>query len=157
VCGSCARIDGPAGSVTVRIVDRCPECKPGDIDLSPQAFEQIAPLADGRVTIHWEYVPCAVEGPVVYHFKEGSNPWWTAIQVRNHRHAVAKLEWRAPDGDFRVVPRESYNFFVESSGMGEGPYTLRVTDVLGNVLTDEGIPFIEAGDAPGKGQFPGCP
>jgi expansin (peptidoglycan-binding protein) len=49
-----------------------------------------------------------------------------------------------------------YNFFVKADGMGEGPFTFRVTDVYGQSLEDEGIPFIEAGDAPGAGQFPAC-
>jgi len=35
-CGACARIVGPQGTVDVRIVDRCPECPQGDIDLSPR-------------------------------------------------------------------------------------------------------------------------
>jgi expansin (peptidoglycan-binding protein) len=27
-CGMCAQVTGPDGSITIRIVDRCPECKP---------------------------------------------------------------------------------------------------------------------------------
>jgi len=77
-CGACAAIDGPDGSVVVRIVDRCPECSPGDIDLSADAFARIAAPVAGRVAIRWRYVACAVVGPVRYRFKEGSNPFWTA-------------------------------------------------------------------------------
>jgi len=154
-CGACARVKGPTGEVTVRIVDRCPECKPGDIDLSPQAFEKIAALSAGRVDISWTYVPCAVQGPIVYHFKDGSNPWWTAVQIRNHRHAIAKVEWL--DGaTWKALPRFQYNFFIEEAGMGDGPYTLRVTDVHGHILQDEGIEGGDDTDAPGKGQFPDC-
>lgn len=156
VCGSCASIDGPNGSVTVRIVDRCPECPAGDIDLSPEAFAKIAALEQGRVPITWRYVPCDVGGPIVYHFKEGSNPWWTAVQIRNHRYAIATLEYQGADGAMRTVARESYNFFVEASGMGPGPYTFRVTDDKGQVVEDSGIPFVEAGDSPGHAQFPQC-
>jgi expansin len=156
VCGACAHVKGPDGAVTVRIVDRCPECVHGDIDLSPDAFKMLAPLEKGRIPISWQFVPCDVTGPVVYHFKEGSNQWWSAVQIRNHRNAVAKLEWRADDGSFREAPRESYNYFIEASGMGPGPYTLRITDVFGSILEDSGIPFVEAGDSPGKGQFPAC-
>ncbi len=38
VCGACVHITGPSGEATVKIVDQCPECKVGDIDLSPEAF-----------------------------------------------------------------------------------------------------------------------
>lgn len=156
VCGACVAIDGPEGSVTVRIVDRCPECPQGDIDMSPQAFEKISPLEAGRVPISWRYVACGLSGPIVYHFKEGSNPYWTAVQVRNHRYPIAKFEWLTPGGDYKELPRESYNYFLEEGGMGEGPYTFRVTDVLGQVLEDSGVGFVEAGDAPGAAQFPAC-
>jgi len=156
VCGACARVKGPEGEVTVRIVDLCPECAHGDIDLSPQAFEMLAPLEKGRIPISWQFVPCVVSGPIVYHFKEGSNQWWSAVQIRNHRNAIEKLEYKADDGSWRSAGRVDYNYFLEPQGMGPGPYTFRVTDVYGNVLEDSGIPFVVAGDAPGKAQFPAC-
>src|SRR5687768_4948086 len=52
-CGQCATVDGPSGSVTVRIVDSCPDCEPGQLDLSQQAFERIAALHLGRVPVKW--------------------------------------------------------------------------------------------------------
>lgn len=154
-CGTCVRIDGPDGSVDVRIVDQCPECPEGDIDLSPAAFERIAPLEAGRVEIAWEYISCPVQGDVVYHFKDGSNAWWTAVQIRNHRNAIATFEFER-DGAFVEVPRVDYNYFVEESGMGEGPFTFRITDVLGNTIEDSDIPLLDDADAPGAGQLPAC-
>lgn len=155
-CGACVRVDGPMGSVDVRIVDRCPECPAGDIDLSPEAFSQIAELSAGRVPISWRYIPCNVSGPVVFQFKEGSNPWWTAVQLRNHRHAIASLVYRNDAGDFVDVARLEYNYFVEDSGMGPGPYTFRVTDVLGQTLEQSGIAFAEAQEVSGDAQFEAC-
>jgi expansin (peptidoglycan-binding protein) len=154
-CGACVRIDGPDGTVDVRIVDRCPECPAGDIDLSPEAFARIAALEAGRVPIAWRYVPCPVEGPIVHHFKDGSNPWWTAVQIRNHRHAIARFEYLAGDS-WVEVPRLDYNYFVEETGMGEGPLSFRVTDVHGSIVEDSGIPSLDDADAPGGGQFPAC-
>ncbi len=156
VCGACAAVDGPDGSVTVRIVDRCPECASGDLDLSPQAFERIAPLSAGRVPISWRFVACDVSGPVRYRFKDGSNPFWTAIQVRNHRHAVARLEARTGDGGWRAIPRESYNYFVATDGLGAGPLTLRVTDVHGLTLEDTGVPPGDSTEVAGAAQLPAC-
>jgi expansin (peptidoglycan-binding protein) len=154
-CGACARVAGPDGEVTVRIVDLCPDCAKGQIDLSPQAFEKIAALDKGRVPISWQYVACDVSGPVTYHFKDGSNQWWTAIQMRNIRHAVSKLEFEK-DGDFVAVDRLDYNYFVAESGMGEGPLKLRVTDVHGSALIDEGIALADNADRAGAAQFPAC-
>jgi expansin (peptidoglycan-binding protein) len=155
-CGACAHLVGPAGEVTIRVVDQCPECKPGDIDLSPEAFVKIAALEQGRVPIDWKYVECAVGGPIRYRFKEGSNQWWTALQIRNHRHGIQKVEYQNANGDFQAVNREDYNYFVEPAGMGPGPYVFRVTDVYDNVITDTGIAHQEAAEVPGALQFPAC-
>jgi expansin (peptidoglycan-binding protein) len=154
-CGACAHLVGPSGEVTVRIVDQCPECPKGNIDLSPQAFDHIAQRAQGRVTISWQYVACAVQGPLRYRFKEGSSQYWTAVQVRNHTNAIAKFEYQKA-GAFVEVARESYNYFVEASGMGPGPYTFRVTDVYGGQVTDTGIALRVAAEVAGKSQLAAC-
>ena len=52
-CGACVELTGPNATITIRIVDRCPECPAGDIDLSPEAFAAIAELSQGRVPITW--------------------------------------------------------------------------------------------------------
>lgn len=155
-CGSCITITGPKGRVTVRVVDQCPECPEGHVDLSPFAFAQIADLPLGLVPVKWHYVPCPVQGNIVFHFKPGSNQWWTAVQVRNHRNRVVKLEYLQSNGTYKTVRRLDYNYFVEPTGMGPGPYTFRVTDIHGNVLVSAGIPHIENGEAVGSGQFPTC-
>ena len=123
---ACVHVVGPSGEVTVRIVDRCPECNMGDIDLSPQAFSKLADTALGRVPITWKYVACDVTGPLVYHFKEGSNEWWTAVQIRSSRYAIAGLEVQK-DGEYVSVGRVDYNYFVADAGMGPGPYTSSAT------------------------------
>jgi expansin (peptidoglycan-binding protein) len=154
-CGAYVRVSGPKGNVMVRIVDLCPECKAGHLDLSKEAFAKIADLPLGKVAITWQVVSPAMSGPIAYHFKDGSNQWWTAVQIRNHRNPISKLEYRNASGQWVRVPRVSYNYFVQTNpGMGTGPYTFRVTDWYGNVITDSGIPHIENGTVNGKSQFP---
>lgn len=58
VCGQCAEVSGPKGTVTVLINDRCAGCKGDSMDLSTQAFTQIATKSQGRVSITWHYVDC---------------------------------------------------------------------------------------------------
>lgn len=155
-CGTCVRVSGPDGEIAIRIVDLCPECNQGDIDLSPFAFSLLADTNRGRVPITWQVIPCEVVGPIVYRFKDGSNQWWTAVQVRNHRYPIVKLEFLTEQGTFKSVNRTSYNYFVEEDGMGTGPFTFRVTDIYGHVLTDSGIVHIENGTIAGSSQFPPC-
>jgi expansin len=143
-CGSCVRVKGPKGEVTVRIVDRCPDCSANHIDLSKQAFAKIAELSAGRVDVTFQTVACDVSGPVAYHFKDGSSKYWTAIQVRNHRLPVAKLEYRKGSA-YVEMKREEYNYFVEPSGVGDQPggLTVRLTAADGQTL-EETLP----GDIP---------
>lgn len=54
-CGRTIKVKGPKGSVTVKVVDTCPGCGSGALDLSPAAFEKIADLSAGRVPISWSY------------------------------------------------------------------------------------------------------
>ncbi|KAJ2110838.1 hypothetical protein GGI16_000118 [Coemansia sp. S142-1] len=58
VCGKCALVKGPKGQVKVKITDRCPVCKTGDLDLSPSAFQQIGDFDAGRIPISWSFVAC---------------------------------------------------------------------------------------------------
>lgn len=158
-CGAYVEVSGPSGSVVVRIVDKCPDagCRAGHLDLSPQAFAKIAPIERGIVPITWRVISPALTGPIAYHFKDGSNQWWTAVQVRNHRNPIAKLEYRNSSGAWVAVTRLDYNYFVEPAGMGPGPYSLRVTDVYGNVLIDNNIAHTENGTVNGAAQFPAGP
>ena len=155
-CGACAQITGGDGKqIVVRIVDLCPECQTGHIDLSPEAFAKLGDLSLGVMPVTWQYASCDYQGPIQYKFKEGSNQWWTAVQIRHHQNRIAKFEYEK-DGAWVEVLRTDYNYFVEDQGMGPGPYHFRVTDIAGQVLEDSGIPFQEGGVIDGTGQFPPC-
>lgn len=152
-CGQCIEVKGPSGTVTVRVVDLCPECGAGHLDLSREAFAQIADPARGRVDIQWTPVTCPVAGNVAYRFKEGSSRWWTAIQVRNHRLPIAALAYRT-GGAWIDVTREDYNYFVVAGGVGtDGPFDVRITASDGQQLEDT-LPGVQEGQVfSGSGQF----
>ena len=160
ICGAYVELVGPNGTITIRIVDQCPECPAGNIDLSPSGFAKMAELAKGRVPITWRIVSPDISGPIRYRFKEGSSQWWTAVQIRNHRNPIAKLEFRDTNGQFVAMERQSYNYFLRpgsNQGLGPGPYTFRVTDSYGNLLTDSGIALRVAGEVAGSAQLPKMP
>ena len=139
VCGACAAVVGPTGNVTVRIVDLCPGCESGHLDLSPQAFQKISPLSAGKVPITWTLVPCQVSGNVEYRYKDGSSQYWTAIQVLNHRLPIAKLEWKTQtQTGYADVALASYDYLrPQSSGVGtKDGGRVRITAWDGQVLED---------------------
>ena len=151
MCGAYLQVQGPRGEITVKIVDRCPECRPGDIDLSERAFARIADPVAGRVPITWKLVSPDIGGTVAYRYKEGSSQWWCGIQVRNHRNPVATLEVRT-GSTWRQLPRQEYNYFVSDNGAGCGS-DIRVTDIYGQTLTDTGITITPNVDQRGRAQF----
>jgi expansin (peptidoglycan-binding protein) len=154
MCGAFIEVSGPSGTVTVRVVDRCPECAVGDVDMSPQAFERIAPLVAGRIAIRWRLLSPAISGNISYKFKEGSNQWWTAVQIRNHRNPIYSVEYRTGAGAWQPMVRQSYNYFLAETGLGAGPATLRVTDIYGNTIVDTGLNWSAGALLPGSAQFP---
>jgi expansin (peptidoglycan-binding protein) len=155
-CGERVRVTRGSRWVVVLITNHCPDCGRGHIDLSPAAFRRLAEPRLGRVRVSWRIVAPPVSGAIVFSFKDGSSRWWTAIQVRNHRTPVARLDVRR-GGAWSRLPRSGWNHFVAQSGLGPGPYTLRVTDIFGRRLISRSVPLRPAGTVRGEGQFPAPP
>ncbi|KAJ3579652.1 hypothetical protein NPX13_g912 [Xylaria arbuscula] len=42
-------------TANAKIVDKCPSCAAGSIDVSPTVFQIFEPLGTGRVHVDWEY------------------------------------------------------------------------------------------------------
>ncbi len=155
-CGACISVSGPKGKVTVQIVDECPECKEGDIDLTRQAFAKIANVKDGRVPISWKFVPCPLAAKnknIKVRHKDGSHQYWTAIQVYNTRYAINKLEYEKSKGKWKKMERTDYNYFLEPSGI-KPPMKLRVTSVLGQKEVMYNVPFKLGSSIVSRKQFP---
>ncbi|RSM65461.1 hypothetical protein DMB66_16580 [Actinoplanes sp. ATCC 53533] len=152
-CGAYVRVRAANGaSVTVRITNLCPlPCAPGQIDLSPQAFAKLAEPSLGEVPITWKLLSPDLSTKISIRYKTGSSRWWCALQVINHRNAVARLEVRA-GGGWRRLPRESFNYFVSDRGDGCGD-AIRVTDIYGQRLTFTGVAISPDVVQPTREQF----
>jgi expansin len=151
-CGAYLNVTGPNGTVRIRVVDRCPECPPGAIDLSRPAFAKIAPVAAGKVAISWRLQSPSGLGPVSYRYKSGSSRYWCAIQVRDHRNPVRSLQVKV-GSSWKTLARQEYNYFVSESGSGCGG-TIRITDIYGHRLTSTGIRVAPGTTQRGQAQFP---
>ncbi|KAI1100880.1 RlpA-like double-psi beta-barrel-protein domain-containing protein-containing protein [Jackrogersella minutella] len=55
VCGRKINIHYGGKTATATVVDKCPSCASGSIDVSPAVFKQLASLDKGRVKVTWEY------------------------------------------------------------------------------------------------------
>ncbi len=153
-CGACVDVTGPSGSmVRVRIVDECGDCAPGQLDMHPDAFAELAPKTEGRIPITWTFVACDVVGPVKYKFKDGSNPYWTAVQVRNSRYPIKKFESSKDGKAWTELQLQGFAYYLNSGGFGSGTTQVRITAENDTTLIDT-LPEVQASlEVTGQAQF----
>jgi expansin (peptidoglycan-binding protein) len=166
VCGACVEItrQDTGRKVTVTIVDRCPECPPGHIDLSADAFAELEDLDLGCVgpsqgcqhyRISWRYVACPVTEDISFRLQPPTNPWWRSFLVQDHRYPISKLAIEV-NGAWQQAVRQDYNYWLVGDGnIGPAPWPVRLTDVNGSVVQAT-IDAAADGDIPGDIQFPPC-
>ncbi|MFV2108148.1 MULTISPECIES: expansin EXLX1 family cellulose-binding protein [unclassified Micromonospora] len=145
-CGGHLDVTGPRGTVRVVIMDQCPECAVGHLDLSREAFARIADPVRGIVDLSYRAVVDPPTGPLAVRVKQGASQWWFAVRVTDHGNPLATVEARI-GSEWRGLVRHDYNYWLADDGLGPGPYSLRVTDVYGNRATVPGVQL-----APGRTQ-----
>lgn len=83
-CGGYLEVHGPDGSVRVEVIDQCPGCGAGHIDLSEAAFSAIASLNQGLIDVTYQpLVNPSLPGPVSLLVKQGSSQYWLALLAMN--------------------------------------------------------------------------
>lgn len=138
-CGGYLDVTGPKGKVRVLIMDQCPECAAGHIDLSKEAFAKIADPVQGIVSVTYKAViNPSLPGPLTFRIKEGASRYWFAVLVGNHGNPLRSVEVKS-GSTWRKTARKDYNYWLYESGLGSGPYTIRVTDVYGQQATATGV------------------
>jgi expansin (peptidoglycan-binding protein) len=139
-CGSYLEVTGPDRSVTVEVVDQCPECRPGHIDLSEQAFARIAQLSAGLVPVTYHtIIDPPLPAPLSLRVKEGSSPYWLALLPIGSGNPITSVRVSSASHGWHDLARASYNYWLAPSGMGAGPFTVQLTDAVGHQATVAGI------------------
>ncbi|KAM0556080.1 hypothetical protein ACHAPJ_006068 [Fusarium lateritium] len=134
-CGACIEVTGPSGTIKAMIVDQCPECEPGHLDLFPDAFKAVGGT-DGIVETSYKFVECGITTPLVLHNKEGTSTNWFSIQVVNANEPVTSLEVSTDGGStWQKTERKDYNFFENSAGFGSDSVDVKVTSSTGKTVT----------------------
>ena len=137
-CGGYLEVRGPDGSVRVKVVDRCPGCAAGHIDLSEIAFARLARLSAGRIDVTYMHLADPpLPGPLTVEVKRGSSRYWLGLLADNTGNPLASVQVRTSSG-WLSLRRGSDNYW-NASGAGPGPYTVRLTDTQGHRVTVRGI------------------
>ncbi|RLN20744.1 hypothetical protein BBJ28_00001027 [Nothophytophthora sp. Chile5] len=159
-CGRCAEVscadDRCADQTTtevVQLLDRCPECAHGALDLSPTVFTSLTGSDPARYTIKWKFVDCPLSGNVNYCLKGGSNNFWTAVQPTNVATGVSGLQINGQD---TTMIDSAYYYLLDGASQTQTDLTsmtITLTDVNGNSIEDT-VSLTAGSCTEGSHQFP---
>ncbi len=126
--------------MTAEVVDQCPPCGAGHIDLSEQAFARIAPLSAGLVGVSYHTIADPpLPGPLSVLVKTGSSAYYLALLPVNTGNSLASVQVSSPSHGWQDLTRASYGYWLAPAGLGAGPFTVRLTDSAGHQATLTGI------------------
>ncbi|MEM7590393.1 MAG: expansin EXLX1 family cellulose-binding protein [Cyanobacteria bacterium P01_A01_bin.83] len=152
--GAFMQVSGPkqregAAPIIVQVADLLVERADG-MDMSAEAFAKVADPIDGTVNIEYElvgpgddYVTAyghSIGDGIVVETIEGTNPYYGATRLNNHRYPIESVELIADNGNLIELNRESDNRFVMSGNYPlNGVQDLLVTDIFGQQVTLDDI------------------
>jgi hypothetical protein len=138
ICDACIQITTGSGeSIVARVVTYGDTTAPGDIDVSPSVYDELNPEDAYPRPMTWQLAKCPESGALRYEWQTGANVWWTSLWVRNPRVPLSKVEVKSKNHpSFVALRREADGTLNDDSGFGEGSFTLRLTAVDGQVITD---------------------
>jgi hypothetical protein len=160
-CGACIRIQASNIALEAIVVNLgSSRLAPDRPRLGVSRASLTLLLPDGSTFvpegIPWTFTSCssATEG-MIFTLQQGSSTTYAALLVQNHRYRIQKAEYRS-GAAFRALVRTTYNSWVAQTGMGAGPFTIRLTDINGAVVEQTGIPLSVEMPFRGQAQFPVC-
>lgn len=136
LCDACIYVTTAAGKSALLRVVTYGDTSTNSIDVSPAAF---AVLDSGEFprAMTWQLARCNDTGPLLYEFQTGSNPFWTSLWVRNARVPLASVEvTSARHASPVTLERAGDGTLTDASGFGEGRFTITVTGVDGQRVSD---------------------
>ena len=117
--------------VKLMVVDLCPECKEGDLDLSIPAYEDVTGRWPHRLRVEWEWTDCGewYDDDIRMDIKDGSNDWWRGFYFSNSRYPLRSISINGRD-----LERQEFNFWTDRGDLGKGPYKIALTASTGETV-----------------------
>ena len=159
--GAFLSVSGPrqregAAPIIVQVSDLLYERSDG-LDLSEEAFAQVADPIDGVVNIDYELIGPGDDFQTPYGYTIGqgivvegiseSNPWYGAVRFNNHRYPIESVDLLTESGDTIAMERRDDNRFTIENGALYGAQDLVVTDIFGQQVTLNDIDITNGSDA----------
>lgn len=135
-CDTCISVQTARGKSAVLRVVSWGQTTKNSIDVSPDAWTILNSGEDPR-SMTWQFTKCPDTGNIMYEFKPGTHEWWSAFWVRNARLPIKSVEVKGAGHDFGGTTLDGDGSRVDAAGgFGKGAFTIRVTSVDGQVITD---------------------
>jgi expansin (peptidoglycan-binding protein) len=134
--GAYIEITGPKGTTVAYVTDCYTEALEGALDLCRISCDKIGDtnVPGGRIPLTWRVIEAPITGNFTYRILPASSKWWLALQVRNHKYPVMKLEY-FNNGEWIDVPKDRCNYFAIRN-LTSSTLEIRITDIRGKVVTD---------------------
>ncbi len=138
-CGRCATVQcidsrcSSSESILVQILDQCPECKYGDLDLSPSVFKTLTGSDPSRYKIQWDFVECPISGSIKYCFNRGSNNYWVAIQPTNFAYGIYDMKI---NGISSRIMQNAYYYLSTDKWINTSSIDIELTNINGDKISD---------------------
>uniref|UniRef100_H3GJJ9 Expansin-like EG45 domain-containing protein n=2 Tax=Phytophthora ramorum TaxID=164328 RepID=H3GJJ9_PHYRM len=138
-CGRCIEVScideqctAQNKTAVVQVLDRCPECAHGALDLSPTVYKEITGLDPNRLTVRWRFVDCPDPGTVQVCLKEGSNSNWIAVQPTNGAVGVKSV---TVNGAATTMLDGAYYYVSTASGADLSAVKVAITSINGDEIS----------------------
>jgi expansin (peptidoglycan-binding protein) len=137
-CGTYLDVTGPNGTTRVQVVDLCPGCPAGKVDLGKGAFSKIGALSAGIIPVTYATVRDPQVGPLQVKLKGGTAYSALTAIVNNHGNPLSTVELQTPAG-YAAMRRGEDNTWTAPSGAVPAPVTLRIADAYGHQAEVTGL------------------
>ncbi len=135
-CDACIFVTTATGKTALLRVVTYGATTNNSIDVSQNAFDALNTGENPR-NMTWQFAKCPDTGAVMYEFQTGSSQYWTSLWVRNARVPLSKVEVQSKNhASFVELQRGSDGTLTDTSGFGQGDFTIRSTGVDGSTYSD---------------------
>lgn len=119
-------------TAVVQVLDRCPECAFGALDLSPTVYKEITGMDPNRLRMRWKFVECPNPGTLQVCLKDGSNPNWMAVQPANGLVGVQSV---TVNGATTSMLDGAYYYVSSKTGANLAAVEVSVTSIQGEKIS----------------------
>ena len=98
--------------------------------MNPASYNALFPTGTpSNSSVSWRFIKRVIKSPIVYNFLSSTTAYNLAVQIRDQRVPVTKIEYKA-GASWVAMTANPYNYYTCTPTTG-APFSLRVTGSTG--------------------------